>query len=236
MSPHRVDAGSPPLPPPDLLLPVLRPCRRYRGSLTLLSTSSSSCCSNRSTTLHSCRTWPPCNRYTHTHGHKHKHTRTHTWPQTCTHTHKPLLVFGVSLTLVCVSVCVSVCVGHSGSQSSVRSFQQFLSDVQQQHRRAYSYFLTPHFMGGCRSYMFTLSRVFLPQASLTSAPGSTPSSRPIGPGVSTTSTISQSVLLSGGAGGQGQMYLRVREHTCNTRHPSCLTAVNTSCFLSPPAG
>ncbi|XP_075994731.1 polyhomeotic-like protein 1 [Genypterus blacodes] len=45
-------------------------------------------------------------------------------------------------------------------------------------------------------------------ASLTSA-GSSPSSRPMGPGASATSTISQSVLLSGAAGGQGQMYLRV---------------------------
>lgn len=42
-------------------------------------------------------------------------------------------------------------------------------------------------------------------ASVTS--GSTTSSRPMG--VSATSTISQSVLLSGTAGGQGQMYLRV---------------------------
>ncbi|XP_033950693.1 polyhomeotic-like protein 1 isoform X4 [Pseudochaenichthys georgianus] len=42
-------------------------------------------------------------------------------------------------------------------------------------------------------------------ASVTS--GSTTSSRPMG--APATSTISQSVLLSGGAGGQGQMYLRV---------------------------
>ncbi|KAM4630049.1 polyhomeotic-like protein 1 [Polymixia lowei] len=39
--------------------------------------------------------------------------------------------------------------------------------------------------------------------------GSTTSTRPIGQGASATSTISQSVLLSGTAGGQGQMYLRV---------------------------
>lgn len=38
-----------------------RPCRRYRGSLMQLSTSSSWCCNSRSTTL-SCRTWPLCNR------------------------------------------------------------------------------------------------------------------------------------------------------------------------------
>ncbi|XP_041665120.1 polyhomeotic-like protein 1 isoform X2 [Cheilinus undulatus] len=44
-------------------------------------------------------------------------------------------------------------------------------------------------------------------ASVTSGSGSTTSSRPMG--VSATSTISQSVLLSGTAGGQGQMYLRV---------------------------
>ncbi|XP_074543012.1 polyhomeotic-like protein 1 isoform X2 [Halichoeres trimaculatus] len=44
-------------------------------------------------------------------------------------------------------------------------------------------------------------------ASVTSGPGSTTSSRPLG--ASATSTISQSVLLSGTAGGQGQMYLRV---------------------------
>ncbi|XP_073319794.1 uncharacterized protein [Pagrus major] len=44
-------------------------------------------------------------------------------------------------------------------------------------------------------------------ASVTSGSGSTTSSRPIG--ASATSTISQSVLLSGTAGGQGQMYLRV---------------------------
>ncbi|KAM8766420.1 polyhomeotic-like protein 1 isoform 2-T3 [Acanthopagrus schlegelii] len=44
-------------------------------------------------------------------------------------------------------------------------------------------------------------------ASVTSGSGSTTSSRPIG--ASATSTISQSVLLSGAAGGQGQMYLRV---------------------------
>ncbi|XP_041867554.1 polyhomeotic-like protein 1 isoform X2 [Melanotaenia boesemani] len=44
-------------------------------------------------------------------------------------------------------------------------------------------------------------------ASVTSGSGSTASSRPLG--TSTTSTISQSVLLSGTAGGQGQMYLRV---------------------------
>ncbi|KAM3596201.1 uncharacterized protein V6R79_010232 [Siganus canaliculatus] len=44
-------------------------------------------------------------------------------------------------------------------------------------------------------------------ASVTSGPGSTTSSRPVG--ASATSTISQSVLLSGTAGGQGQMYLRV---------------------------
>uniref|UniRef100_A0A8C2ZI81 Polyhomeotic-like protein 1 n=1 Tax=Cyclopterus lumpus TaxID=8103 RepID=A0A8C2ZI81_CYCLU len=43
------------------------------------------------------------------------------------------------------------------------------------------------------------------RASVTS--GSTASSRPVG--APTTSTISQSVLLSGAAGGQGQMYLRV---------------------------
>ncbi|XP_038581089.1 polyhomeotic-like protein 1 isoform X1 [Micropterus salmoides] len=43
--------------------------------------------------------------------------------------------------------------------------------------------------------------------SVTSGSGSTTSSRPIG--ASATSTISQSVLLSGTAGGQGQMYLRV---------------------------
>lgn len=41
--------------------PPSRPCRRYRGSLMLLSTSSSWCCSSRSTTP-SCRTWRPCNR------------------------------------------------------------------------------------------------------------------------------------------------------------------------------
>ncbi|MEQ2194759.1 hypothetical protein XENOCAPTIV_002492, partial [Xenoophorus captivus] len=45
------------------------------------------------------------------------------------------------------------------------------------------------------------------QASVTSGAGSTTSSRPLG--ASATSTISQSVLLSGPAGGQGQMYLRV---------------------------
>ncbi|XP_028281790.1 polyhomeotic-like protein 1 isoform X3 [Parambassis ranga] len=44
-------------------------------------------------------------------------------------------------------------------------------------------------------------------ASVTSGSGSTASSRPMG--ASATSTISQSVLLSGTAGGQGQMYLRV---------------------------
>ncbi|XP_051245600.1 polyhomeotic-like protein 1 isoform X3 [Dicentrarchus labrax] len=44
-------------------------------------------------------------------------------------------------------------------------------------------------------------------ASVTSGSGSTTSSRPMG--ASATSTISQSVLLSGTAGGQGQMYLRV---------------------------
>ncbi|XP_015237009.1 PREDICTED: polyhomeotic-like protein 1 isoform X1 [Cyprinodon variegatus] len=44
-------------------------------------------------------------------------------------------------------------------------------------------------------------------ASVTSGAGSTTGSRPIG--ASATSTISQSVLLSGAAGGQGQMYLRV---------------------------
>nr|XP_020471101.1 polyhomeotic-like protein 1 [Monopterus albus] len=44
-------------------------------------------------------------------------------------------------------------------------------------------------------------------ASATSGAGSTTSSRPMG--ASATSTISQSVLLSGTAGGQGQMYLRV---------------------------
>nr|XP_046273218.1 polyhomeotic-like protein 1 isoform X2 [Scatophagus argus] len=44
-------------------------------------------------------------------------------------------------------------------------------------------------------------------ASVTSGSGSTTSTRPMG--ASTTSTISQSVLLSGTAGGQGQMYLRV---------------------------
>ncbi|XP_026012440.1 polyhomeotic-like protein 1 isoform X3 [Astatotilapia calliptera] len=42
---------------------------------------------------------------------------------------------------------------------------------------------------------------------VTSGSGSTTSSRPMG--ASATSTISQSVLLSGTAGGQGQMYLRV---------------------------
>ncbi|XP_070703037.1 polyhomeotic-like protein 1 [Pempheris klunzingeri] len=44
-------------------------------------------------------------------------------------------------------------------------------------------------------------------ASVTSGSGSSASSRPMG--ASATSTISQSVLLSGTAGGQGQMYLRV---------------------------
>lgn len=44
-------------------------------------------------------------------------------------------------------------------------------------------------------------------ATVTSGSGSTTSSRPMG--ASATSTISQSVLLSGTAGGQGQMYLRV---------------------------
>ncbi|XP_014845819.1 PREDICTED: polyhomeotic-like protein 1 isoform X1 [Poecilia mexicana] len=44
-------------------------------------------------------------------------------------------------------------------------------------------------------------------ASVTSGAGSTTSSRPLG--ASATSTISQSVLLSGATGGQGQMYLRV---------------------------
>uniref|UniRef100_A0A3Q3N8I2 Polyhomeotic-like protein 1 n=1 Tax=Mastacembelus armatus TaxID=205130 RepID=A0A3Q3N8I2_9TELE len=44
-------------------------------------------------------------------------------------------------------------------------------------------------------------------ANVTSGAGSTTSSRPMG--ASATSTISQSVLLSGTAGGQGQMYLRV---------------------------
>ncbi|XP_037549389.1 polyhomeotic-like protein 1 [Nematolebias whitei] len=44
-------------------------------------------------------------------------------------------------------------------------------------------------------------------ASVTSGSGSSTSSRPLG--ASATSTISQSVLLSGTAGGQGQMYLRV---------------------------
>ncbi|XP_061597486.1 polyhomeotic-like protein 1 isoform X2 [Cololabis saira] len=44
-------------------------------------------------------------------------------------------------------------------------------------------------------------------ASAGSGSSSTPSSRPMG--ASATSTISQSVLLSGTAGGQGQMYLRV---------------------------
>ncbi|KAK2830814.1 hypothetical protein Q5P01_018745 [Channa striata] len=44
-------------------------------------------------------------------------------------------------------------------------------------------------------------------ASVTSGAGSTTSSRPMG--ASATSTISQSVLLSGTAGGPGQMYLRV---------------------------
>lgn len=45
------------------------------------------------------------------------------------------------------------------------------------------------------------------QVNVTSGSGSTTSSRPMG--ASATSTISQSVLLSGTAGGQGQMYLRV---------------------------
>ncbi|XP_029976054.1 polyhomeotic-like protein 1 [Salarias fasciatus] len=44
-------------------------------------------------------------------------------------------------------------------------------------------------------------------ATVTSGSGSTASSRPMG--ASATSTISQSVLLSGTTGGQGQMYLRV---------------------------
>ncbi|KAM9737738.1 polyhomeotic-like protein 1 isoform 3-T3 [Menidia menidia] len=44
-------------------------------------------------------------------------------------------------------------------------------------------------------------------ASVTSGSSSTTSSRPLG--ATATSTISQSVLLSGTAGGQGQMYLRV---------------------------
>uniref|UniRef100_A0A672YT06 SAM domain-containing protein n=1 Tax=Sphaeramia orbicularis TaxID=375764 RepID=A0A672YT06_9TELE len=44
-------------------------------------------------------------------------------------------------------------------------------------------------------------------ANVTSGSASTTSSRPLG--ASATSTISQSVLLSGAAGGQGQMYLRV---------------------------
>ncbi|XP_054911301.1 polyhomeotic-like protein 1 isoform X2 [Poeciliopsis prolifica] len=44
-------------------------------------------------------------------------------------------------------------------------------------------------------------------ASVTSGAGSTTSNRPLG--ASATSTISQSVLLSGATGGQGQMYLRV---------------------------
>ncbi|XP_062302209.1 polyhomeotic-like protein 1 isoform X1 [Osmerus eperlanus] len=43
----------------------------------------------------------------------------------------------------------------------------------------------------------------------TSGGGVTNSTRAIGQGSSATSTISQSVLLSGSAGGQGQMYLRV---------------------------
>ncbi|XP_029023578.1 polyhomeotic-like protein 1 isoform X2 [Betta splendens] len=43
--------------------------------------------------------------------------------------------------------------------------------------------------------------------SVTAGAGSTTSSRPVG--ASATSTISQSVVLSGTAGGQGQMYLRV---------------------------
>ncbi|XP_034400727.1 polyhomeotic-like protein 1 isoform X2 [Cyclopterus lumpus] len=55
------------------------------------------------------------------------------------------------------------------------------------------------------------SSVGSPQTSSTAAAsvtsGSTASSRPVG--APTTSTISQSVLLSGAAGGQGQMYLRV---------------------------
>uniref|UniRef100_A0A3Q2W7R6 Polyhomeotic-like protein 1 n=1 Tax=Haplochromis burtoni TaxID=8153 RepID=A0A3Q2W7R6_HAPBU len=45
------------------------------------------------------------------------------------------------------------------------------------------------------------------RVNVTSGSGSTTSSRPMG--ASATSTISQSVLLSGTAGGQGQMYLRV---------------------------
>uniref|UniRef100_A0A8D3ECZ3 Polyhomeotic-like protein 1 n=1 Tax=Scophthalmus maximus TaxID=52904 RepID=A0A8D3ECZ3_SCOMX len=54
----------------------------------------------------------------------------------------------------------------------------------------------------CSSYNFCFF-----QASVTSGTGSTTSSRPMG--ASATSTISQSVLLSGTAAGQGQMYLRV---------------------------
>ncbi|KAF7645150.1 hypothetical protein LDENG_00209100 [Lucifuga dentata] len=53
-----------------------------------------------------------------------------------------------------------------------------------------------------------LPHILICQASVTTGTGTT-SSRPIGQGPSATSTISQSVLLSGTAAGQGQMYLRV---------------------------
>uniref|UniRef100_A0A087XR22 Polyhomeotic homolog 1 n=1 Tax=Poecilia formosa TaxID=48698 RepID=A0A087XR22_POEFO len=52
----------------------------------------------------------------------------------------------------------------------------------------------------------TVSHTVALQASVTSGAGSTTSSRPLG--ASATSTLSQSVLLSGATGGQGQMYLR----------------------------
>ncbi|KAM4550747.1 polyhomeotic-like protein 1 isoform 2-T2 [Fundulus diaphanus] len=56
-------------------------------------------------------------------------------------------------------------------------------------------------------------------ASVTSGAGSTTSSRPLG--ASATSTISQSMLLSGAASGQGQMYLRVN-HSLRNPIPSQL--------------
>ncbi|XP_035769491.1 polyhomeotic-like protein 1 [Neolamprologus brichardi] len=57
---------------------------------------------------------------------------------------------------------------------------------------------------------------------VTSGSGSTTSSRPMG--ASATSTISQSVLLSGTAGGQGQMYLRVMTDGCF--HPNICSVLH----------
>lgn len=69
------------------------------------------------------------------------------------------------------------------------------------------------------------------QVSVTS--GSTASSRPLG--TSATSTISQSVLLSGTAGGQGQMYLRVGFIRRFTWHNGPVYRCDP-CLSPPPPG